>query len=62
MALCRFLARRGSVRSIWSDNGTKQQALKEMDHLKVKNYFQGNSTDWILWNKNLAGASHMGGV
>ena len=56
MALRRFLARRGSVRSIWSGNGTNfvgannefQKALKEMDHLKIKNYLQGNGTDWIL--------------
>ena len=46
IALCRFLARRGSVRSIWSYNGTNfvgannelKRALKEMDHLKIKNY------------------------
>ena len=70
MALRRFLARRGSVRSIWSDNGTNfvgannelKKALKEMDHQKIKNYLQGNSTDWILWHKNPPGASHMGGV
>ena len=45
MALCRFLVRRGSVRSIWSYNGTNfvgannelKRALKEMDHLKIKN-------------------------
>ena len=33
-----------------------------MDHQKIKNYLQGNSTDWILWHKNPPGASHMGGV
>ena len=55
MALCRFLERRGSVRSIWSGNGTNigsnnelQKALEKMDHLKNKNYLQGNGTDWIL--------------
>ena len=55
MALCRFLERRGSVRSIWSGNGTNigsnnelQKALEKMDHLKVKNYLQGNGTDWIF--------------
>ena len=30
-----------------------KKALKEMDHLKIKNY---------LWHKNPPGASHMGGV
>ena len=56
MALRRFLARRGLVQSIWSDNVTNfvsankelQKALKEMNHLKIKNYLQGNDTDWIL--------------
>ena len=70
MALRRFFARRGSVRLIWSDNGTNfisannelQKTLKEMDHLKIKNYLQGNGTDWILWHKNPPGASRMGGV
>ena len=41
---------------IWPNNGTNfvgannefQKALKEMDHLKIKNYLQGNGTDWIL--------------
>ena len=45
MALRRFLARRGSVQSIWSDNGKNfvgannklKKALKKMDHLKIKN-------------------------
>ena len=53
MALHRFFARWGSVRSIWSDNEINfvgvnnelQKALKEMDHLKLKNYLQGNGTD-----------------
>ena len=70
MALHRFLARRGLVRSVWLGNGTNfvgannklKKALKEMDHLKIKNYLQGNGADWILWHKNLPGASHMGGA
>ena len=70
MALHRFLARRGSVQSIWSDNGTYfvcannelHKALKEMHNLKIKNYLQGNGTDWILWHENPPRASHMGGV
>ena len=70
MTLHRFLAKRGSIQSIWSDNGTNfvgannklQRALKEIDHLKVKNYLHRNGTDWILWHKNPPGASHMRGV
>ena len=70
MALHRFLVRRGSVWSIWLDNGTNfigasnelKKALKEIDHLKIKNYLQGNGTDWILWHKNPPGATYMGGV
>ena len=56
MALRGFFARRGSVRSLWSDNGTNfvgannelQKASKEMDHLKIKYYLQVNGADWIL--------------
>ena len=70
MGLRRFLARRSSVRSIWSDNGRNfvgannelRKSLKEMDHLKIKNCLKGNGTDSILWHKNPPGASHMGGV
>ena len=70
IALRKLLARRGSVQSIWSDNGTNfvdannelKKALKKMDHLKIKNYLQGNSTNWILWHKNPPNASHMEGV
>ena len=69
-ALHRFMARRGTVRSIWSDNGTNfvgarnelQQALKEMKHDKIKSFLHGNGADWILWHNNPPGASHMGGV
>ena len=43
-------------------NNELQNALKEMDHLEIKNYLQGSGTDWILWSKNPPRASHMGGV
>ena len=33
-----------------------------MHNLKIKNYLQGNGTDWILWHENPPRASHMGGV
>ena len=59
-----------AVPSIWSDNGRNfagannesKKSLKEMDHLKINNYFQGNGTDWVLWHKNPPRASHMGCV
>ena len=70
LALCRFMARRGTVRSIWLDNGTNfvgaknelQRAFKEMKHDKIKSFLQENGADWILWHNNPPGASHMGGV
>ena len=70
LALRRFMARRGTVHSIWSDNEINfvstrnelQRALKEMKHDKIKSFLQGNGADWILWHNNPPGASHMGGV
>ena len=70
LALLRFIARRGTVRSIWSDNETNfvgaknklQRAFKEMKHDKIKSFLQENGADWILWRNNPPGTSHMGGV
>ena len=70
LALRRFMARRGTVRSIWSDNEINfvstrnelQRALKKMKHDKIKSFLQGNGADWILWHNNPPGASHVGGV
>ena len=70
LALHRFMARRGTLRSIWSDNGTNfvgaknelQRALKEMKHDKINSFLQTNGADWILWHNNPPGASHMGGL
>ena len=70
LALTRFMARRGAVRSIWSDNGTNfvgtrnelQQGFKEMSHDKIKNFLQENGADWIDWHHNPPPASHMGGI
>ena len=67
LALCRFMARRGAVCSIWSDNGTNfvmarnklQPAFKEMKHDEIKSFLQENGADWILWHSNPPGASHM---
>ena len=69
-ALRRFIARRGKVRSIRSDNGTNfvgtdselRKALEEMNQEQIRDYLLQNGTDWITWYKNPLGASHMGGV
>ena len=70
LALRRFMARRGAIRSIWSDNGTNfvetrnelQQGLNKMKHDKIKNILQDNGGDWIDWHHDPPAASHMGGV
>ena len=70
LALHRFMARRGTVHSIWSGNGTNfvdarnelQRAFKEMKHDKTKSFLQENGADWILWHNNPPGASNIGGV
>ena len=54
-AIRRFIARRGPVRSIRSDNGTNfvetanelRKALDEMNQEQVKHYLQKNGNDWI---------------
>ena len=52
LARRRFMARRGAVRSIWSDNGTN----------KIKNFLREKEVDWIDWHHNRPAASHMAGV
>ena len=69
-ALRRFMARRGTVREITSDNGKNfvgaenelRKAFKLMDHAKVKDFLLDRSCDWIEWKKNPPSSSHMGGV
>ena len=65
-----FMARSGTVHSIWLEDGTifvgardeLRQAFKEMKHDKIKSFLQENGADWILWHNNPPGASNMGGV
>ena len=67
--LWRFMARRGKVRSIRSDNRTNffgtnnefRKALEEMSQEQIRDLPQ-NGADWIRWCKNPPGASHIGGV
>ena len=69
-ALRRFVARRGNVQSIRSDNGTNfvgasnelQSAWDEMDHERIHDILLREGVNWIQWKRNTPAASHMGGV
>jgi hypothetical protein len=69
-ALRRFVARRGSVREIISDNGTNfvgannewKRAYKSMNHNQISDFLLSKSCDWIEWKRTPPKASHMGGV
>ena len=69
-ALRRFLARRGPVRLLRSDQGTNlvgakrelKEALTEMKNDKVRAFLLENECDWFEFQMNVPSASHMGGV
>ena len=69
-ALRRFIARRGTVQSIRSDNGTNfggasnelKRALHEMNQEQIRQHLLKSGTDWVKWQKNPPGALHMGGI
>ena len=69
-ALRRFVARRGVVREIRSDNGTNlvgadnelKRAVTEMDQEKISAFLSQQGCDWITCVRNTPTASHMGGV
>ena len=66
-ALRRFIARRGQVREIRSDNGTNfvgarrelREAINEMDQKEIVEKLRQQNIDWKF---NPPAASHMGGV
>ena len=65
----RFNARRGSIRTLWFDNGTNfVGAEKELwkacfeQNLEVKDFLGSKSADWIVWKKNPPNAIHLGGI
>ena len=70
LCLRRFLARRGPVSSLRSDNGTNfvgaanefRKLYNEMDHTKISDFLLENRCDWIRWERNVPEASHAGGV
>ena len=70
LALKRMIARKGNVRTIYSDNRRNfiraenelKKALEEMDDKKMQAFVQEFGGDWIKWKQNPPVASHMGGV
>ena len=70
MSLRRFIARRGSIRTIKSDNGSNfvgaeaelKKAFMEMNHDQIKIFLQNKGTDWCIWKRNPPYGSHLGGV
>ena len=70
LALRRFIARRGNVRSITSDNGTNfvgahnelKKAFSEMNHQQIQHYLTNTGADWLICSRNVPAVSHMGGV
>ena len=65
-----FLARRGPVRILRSDQGTNLmgarnelfEAVKEMNQDRVREFLVAKECDWIEFHMNVPTASHMGGV
>ena len=70
LSLRRFLARRGPVRVIRSDNGGNFvgcenefiQEMEKLDDRKIEAFLLPVNCDWISWKKNPPVSSHMGGV
>ena len=69
-ALHCFVARRGNIRVLCSDNGSNfvgaqkelEKAYKEMDCQKIEFFLQNIGADYINWHRNPHASSHMGGV
>ena len=57
-ALRRFIARRGAVRSIRSDNGINFARASN----ELKKTLEEMGQDWVKLQKNPPGASHTGGI
>ena len=69
-ALRRFVARRGPIREVYSDQGTNlvgadtelKQALKELDQPRLQEQVLTKFNADIIWKRNPPSASHMGGA
>ena len=70
LALRRFLARRGPMLSLRSDNGTNfvgaanefRKLYNDMDHTRISKFLANQNCEWIRWERNPPEASHTGGV
>ena len=70
LSLRRFLARRGPMASLRSDNGSNfvgaanefRNLYNEMDHTKISKFLSDQRCEWIRWERNVPYASHTGGV
>ena len=66
----RFIARRGTVWSISSDNGANfvggfsefKKTLDEMNQEKIRKNLLKSGKDWVKWQENPPGAPHKGGI
>ena len=39
-----------------------KKALDEMDQEQIRQHLLKSGTDWVKWQRNLPGGSHMGGI
>ena len=68
LALRRFIARRGNIRSIRCDNGSNfigaekelEKCMNEMDNKRIGDFLLEKRADWIVRKKNPPMASRMG--
>ena len=70
LSLRRFIGRKQKVKMIRSDDGTNFvgtsaepiPTFQEMDHNKFGDFLEKNGGDWMVWKRNPALASNMGGA
>ena len=69
-AYCRFVARRGPVRQLRSDQGSNfvgamnelNQAISELGHEQIRQELLKTNCDWVDFRMNFPHSSHMGGA
>ena len=69
LALRRLIARRGNIKTIFSDNGSnfigsenELRRTEEMDKEKLQPFMQASGGDSITWKRNPPYASHICGI